>query len=121
MANIFKQITFSKKEFIVIMFFSLILIVGIGIRYARDNHWFLEPTKVVYLSTGELSYRININEADWHEIMLLPRIGETKAKAIVGHRNKYGHFKRFDELLNIEGIGVSILNNIIDMVILEGE
>lgn len=121
MTNIFKQITFSKKEFIVIMFFSLILIIGIGIKYVKDNHWFLEPTKVVYLSTGKSSYRININEADWHEIMLLPKIGETKAKAIVEYRNKYGNFKHVNELLKTDGIGVSILENIMDMVIVEGK
>jgi comEA protein len=48
---------------------------------------------------------ININTATQQELMSkLDGIGPAKAKAIVVHRSKYGEFKNFEELCNVDGI-----------------
>lgn len=119
MLKVFRQVEFSKREFVVIVFFSVILIAGIGLKYVKDNHWNLEPTEVIYPVHGKTIYRIDINKADWHELTLLPGIGKTKAKAIVEYRNDHGDFQSIDELSNIEGIGESILKSIRDVVIIK--
>lgn len=48
-----------------------------------------------------------INNGSIEEIKTIDGIGETLAKRIVTYRNKNGFFTNFDDLLNIEGIGVS--------------
>lgn len=52
---------------------------------------------------------INVNEANVDELMELPGIGPSKAKAIVQYRDIYGPFQKVDELLEVKGIGPRIL------------
>ena len=56
--------------------------------------------------------KIDINTATADIFMLLPGIGETLANRIVTYREENGPFKSVDDLLNVEGIGESKLNNI---------
>lgn len=54
---------------------------------------------------------INPNQAPWYELALLPRIGETKARAIVAYRrdaDDHGSdivFRTADDLTHVSGIG----------------
>ena len=119
MSKVFKQVEFSKKEFVVIIFFLIVFITGTGLKYARDNHWHLEPTEVISTIQANAGYRIDINKADRYELMLLPGIGKTRAKAIIDYRSKYGSFNSVDELLNIDGVGESTLNSVRNVVIIK--
>ncbi len=53
----------------------------------------------------EVSFRLDINSADWPEWTLLPGVGETLAKRIVEHRNTRGQFHNHADLLGVNGIG----------------
>lgn len=107
---------FSKKESIIILFLSVSLLIGLGLKYARLNHWGIEPTKVISTGQEKIRYRIDINTADQNELMLLPGIGEQKAMAIVNYRKKHGDFRSINELSEIKGLGESILNSIKDLI-----
>lgn len=48
--------------------------------------------------------RININIASEKELAKLPGIGNGLAERIVGHREKYGPFRRPEHLLIVRGI-----------------
>lgn len=53
--------------------------------------------------------QVNINRATAQELSAkLDSIGQKKAQAIVAYREKYGKFKRIDELKNVKGIGDKI-------------
>jgi competence protein ComEA len=60
-------------------------------------------------SHGPLSFQVDVNEATWAELTLLPRVGETIARRIVESREREGLFRRSDDLLRIHGIGVKTL------------
>lgn len=62
------------------------------------------------------SEKININEAGIEELMLLPGIGETKAKEIVLYRETYGYFDTIDDILNVPGIGEATFNQLRDKI-----
>lgn len=119
MLKILKQVEFSKREFIVVIFFLVVFTAGIGLKYVKDNHLDVEPTEIVYKSHSKAGYRIDINKADRNELILLPGIGKTRAKAIIEYRNKYGAFNSVDELLNIYGVGESTLNSIRNVVVIK--
>lgn len=54
--------------------------------------------------------KINLNTADVPTLQReLSGVGETKAKAIVAYRDAHGAFTSVDELLEVKGIGESIL------------
>ncbi|SEA96047.1 competence protein ComEA [Thalassobacillus cyri] len=60
--------------------------------------------------------KIRINYADVNEIQQLDGIGESKAKAIVQHREENGMFQTMDDLLDVSGIGEKTLENIGDSI-----
>jgi competence ComEA-like helix-hairpin-helix protein len=47
---------------------------------------------------------VNINAADADELQNIPGIGPVLAKKIIGHRDRYGPFRRPEEILIIDGI-----------------
>ena len=59
------------------------------------------PTKATQVKMQKLS----INKASIDQLTQLPGIGESKAKAIVEHRNKQGPFKSVEQLKEVKGIG----------------
>ena len=49
--------------------------------------------------------KIDINQADWPELALMPGIGETLAHRIVDDRAENGPFLEIDDLRRVRGIG----------------
>ena len=64
-------------------------------------------------------FTIDINEADWPELTLLPGIGKTLAHRIVAFRSEQGPFRRTDELLAVHGIGPKLMSNIQPHLVLQ--
>ncbi len=52
---------------------------------------------------------IDINQADVKSLSTLHGIGKKKADAIVQYREIHGSFQTVDEIVNVKGIGKSIL------------
>ena len=69
-----------------------------------------DTTKFVY---------ININTADAIELAELSGIGETKAKAIIAYREKNGDFSCIEDIMNVNGIGEAIFNEIKEHIYVE--
>lgn len=49
-------------------------------------------------------YQVDLNRADWPELVLLPGVGEKLAKAIVAQREQQGGFRSNAEIMQIRGI-----------------
>ncbi|MBR4767984.1 MAG: ComEA family DNA-binding protein [Lachnospiraceae bacterium] len=56
--------------------------------------------------------KVNVNTADADQLTTLPGIGKSKAEAIVKYRNEHGFFVSEEELIQVPGIGESVLENI---------
>jgi len=55
---------------------------------------------------------IDINSATVEELESLPGIGTVKAQSIITYRETHGDFTSLDDLLNVPGIGASLLEQI---------
>jgi len=54
---------------------------------------------------GAIEFVVDINSADWPELMLLPDIGETLARRVVESRQADGPFRDLNDLQRVRGIG----------------
>lgn len=61
---------------------------------------------------------ININLSSINELMMLPGIGESKAKAIIDYRERNGNFKKIEDIMNVSGISLNVFNKIKDYIII---
>ena len=61
---------------------------------------------------------ISINNASLSELMTLDGIGEARARNIISYREQNGGFKTIEEIINVNGISESILQQIKDKICL---
>lgn len=61
------------------------------------------------ISASVFAAPVNINTADAATLSELTGIGEKRAEAIIAYREANGPFKSAEELMNIKGIGESIM------------
>lgn len=107
----------TQRQIIIILFLATSLFIGSIIKIGVDCHWWLPDTEITSgLSPEDIKVKLDINKAPWYELVLLPKLGEVKAKAIVSYREKYGDFKSLDELSMVNGIGTSIIEAIKDHI-----
>ncbi len=113
-----KILEFSRKELIATLFLITSLLIGIGTKYTIDYHWWLPETKVIDTNPESIRLKINLNRAEWYELIILPGIGEKRAKAIVEHRKNKGAFRTIEQLCEINGIGTKTVKKIKDLIYL---
>ena len=70
---------------------------------------------------GDLSGVVNVNTATAEQLMLLPGIGEAKARAILDRRKQQGGYKTVDDLIEVKGIGAAALDKIRPFVAIQGK
>ncbi len=62
---------------------------------------------------------VNVNTADAQTIAdSLTGVGLSKAQAIVAYREAHGTFKHVDELVNVKGIGLKLIDKNRDFIML---
>src|SRR6476661_4517985 len=63
---------------------------------------------------------VNINSATKEQLESLNGIGPVKAQAIIDYRKKNGHFKKLEDIKNVEGIGDATFDKIKGDIALSG-
>jgi len=58
------------------------------------------------------SFQVDVNQADWPELVQLPGIGPTLAQRIIESRQTEGPFLSHEELLRVRGIGPKTLDQL---------
>lgn len=62
------------------------------------------------------SGKVDINSATEQELMTLPGIGSSKAKAIIEYREINGRFTKIEDLKKVSGIGEATFSNLESMI-----
>ncbi|MDO9576289.1 MAG: ComEA family DNA-binding protein [Candidatus Cloacimonadales bacterium] len=97
----------NKKSILTIIILALVLVIIIVLvnGFQKISQTKKELQKSTVPTEQEEITKININNADIDNLIKLPGIGQTKAKAIIDYRENIGEFKSLKELTNVKGIG----------------
>ena len=128
-----------KKQPIYLLFLAGALFAGITLGFflgrnltrgdvivSLPESMYTEPTQVSTAAsvetTGaeEVSFPLDINQADSEALQALPGIGEVLAGRIIAYRDENGLFSSPDQLMNVEGIGEKRLEAILDYITIGG-
>ena len=96
--------------------------VNLAVRVKDQDHWTVptvgEPTvdRPDAATVEPTNGKVDINTADAKLLEALPGIGETRAQAIIHHREEHGPFKQVDDIVAVPGIGTATLEGLRDLV-----
>lgn len=128
-----------KKQPIYLLFLAGALFAGITLGFflgrnltrgdvmiSLPESMYTEPTQastaasVETTGAEEVSFPLDINQADSETLQALPGIGEVLAGRIIAYRDENGPFSSPDQLMNVEGIGEKRLEAILDYITIGG-
>jgi len=102
---------------VMIVFLSILIGFFLGRNIGRTPiHISKVPEASSPIDATQAGKKININTADIDELQKIPNIGAVLAQRIVDYRDANGPFETVSELTNVEGIGLSRLEQIIDYI-----
>jgi len=90
---------------------SLVLAGLISVFLVRAGHW----SQLVDLDDTPITpahFTVDVNEAGWPDLVILPRIGPTLAMRIIASREQRGRYESPEELMRVRGIGPAILERV---------
>jgi len=64
---------------------------------------------------------VNVNTASSEELQLLPGVGEVRAEAIIQVRKEKGGFKQVNDLLEVKGVGPTMVERLRAHMVLKGK
>ena len=103
-----------------ILFLTICYIYISNIIPTSSDHLSLEKLSDPLDSAPDFSgSRLDLNSADYDDLILLPGIGEKTAEAILDLRDQLGYFRYPEDLLLVHGIGNSKLEALYDYVCTE--
>lgn len=128
-----------KKQPIYLLFLAGALFAGITLGFflgrnltqgdvmvSLPESMYTEPTQASTAASAEttgaeeVSFPLDINQADSEALQALPGIGEVLAGRIIAYRDENGPFSSPDQLMNVEGIGEKRLEAILDYITIGG-
>ncbi|MEK6249507.1 MAG: helix-hairpin-helix domain-containing protein [Planctomycetales bacterium] len=94
----------------VVVVFSIVVIGVHWTFHAAQGNDLIEFDKAPQFKA---TFQVDINQASWPEIILLPGIGETTARMIVRERNRNGPFTSPKDLATrVHGVGPKMIEEI---------
>jgi competence protein ComEA len=89
---------------------SLLVLMGCYWLYRGGQRG--ELIQIDRASPLQARFQVDINRADWPEMIQLPGIGETLARRVIVERTENGPFLDLDELTRVNGIGLRTLERV---------
>jgi competence protein ComEA len=68
--------------------------------------------EIEHADPATAEFKVNVNTAEWTELVTIPEIGETLAQRIVQYRQDNGPYQSPDELRHVRGIGPKTLERL---------
>jgi competence protein ComEA len=102
----------GRRDQAVAALFLALALLAIGFHWTWQA---AQSRRLIEIDHGEsklAEFQVDINQADWPELALMPGVGEVLAKRIVTDRGINGPFQDHDHLRRVRGIGPKTLEGI---------
>jgi competence protein ComEA len=108
------------RTFLSSLIFALLATVSVAASAAPPAAAKMEESKSAPMMQDKMMGKVNINTADADTLQKeLSGIGKSKAAAIIAYREANGTFTSVDELIEVKGIGKSLLDKNRDKLAVE--
>ena len=94
------SLTTSERK--ALLFLGFLLILGV---FLKNLPFRRLPSFISEEVVSPSFLKVNINKAEFKDLIKLPYIGEVLAKRIISYREKNGPFQTIEELKRVKGIG----------------
>ena len=111
------MLDFTKEEKVIIVFLSIAILIGAGIRNYKIHSSITSPTHVEIKKEIQTKKTVNINTARKGDLLILNGIGPILARRIISYRKEYGLFDSKENIMNVKGIGPHKFNKIKDFIV----
>lgn len=91
---------------------ALVALVGMAVYWAAHGGGSGRLIEIDRAASHPAHFQLDINEAGWPELSVLPGVGETLARRIVESRAETGRFADVEDLRRVRGIGPRTLERI---------
>ena len=94
------------------LFFAVFYVAGgvaAAVAHAGDAGGMIDVDRAAPLTAH---FQVNVNQADWPELMQLPGVGRTLAERLIAEREERGEFQSVEELTRVDGIGPRTIERI---------
>jgi len=88
---------------------ALALMAAVWWRHASGPGGVIDIDRAAPLTA---KFQVNVNQADWPELMQLPGVGRTLAERVIAEREERGAFRSVEELTRVDGIGPRTIERI---------
>lgn len=116
--DIMKKLKLAQSALSAFIFTTSAMLSSASVVFAAEQ-LSERPTSVNQQSTQQVQVaatKVNINLANFDQLVSLPGIGKVKAQAIINYRKDVGVFKSVEDIQNIKGIGVKLFGRLVNMI-----
>ena len=122
------MLNLTRHEKGVIVFLAASIVLGCGLIYFQKinskppspiPHSLYSYQKKLPARPDKTTFVIDINKADYRNLIRLSGVGPVLAQRIIDYRNHNGSFKRIGEIKNVSGIGNKKFERIKEFLVLE--
>ena len=100
----------GRRDQAVAAFFLAIALLAIGSHWTWQAAHSRRLIEIDHVQPELAEFKVDINQADWAELALMPGVGEVLAKRIVTDRDANGSFHDHSDLRRVRGIGPKTLD-----------
>jgi competence protein ComEA len=97
---------------VVIAGLCLFGLVGLGAYWVAQGGLRGRLIEIDHADAVTAEFKVDVNTADWTELVTIPEIGQTLAQRIVEYRGQHGPFQSVDDLRHVRGIGPKTLQRL---------
>ncbi len=110
----------TQQERLVLFSFVAIVLIGTMLQYSfKKNPFLMNMVNVV--DSEDFYQKVDLNKANYEELLIVPYIGPVTARGIIAYREKKGAFTLAKQLREVKGMHSENYKKIIKYLSINGQ